>query len=104
MTAQGLRARQAAATRDLLVATARDVFTERGYAATSIDDIVQRAGVAKGSLYHHFESKEAIFRTVYDVIQGEVVEGVMGAAMAAREPWAAVRARCYGDLLDDVYS
>lgn len=92
MTAQGLRARQAAATRELLVATARDVFTERGYVATSIDDIVQRAGVAKGSLYHHFESKEAIFRTVYDVIQAEVVEGVMAAALAAREPWAAVRA------------
>jgi AcrR family transcriptional regulator len=92
VTAKGLRARQAAATRELLLATARDVFTERGYAATSIDDIVQRAGVAKGSLYHHFESKEAIFRAVYEVIQAEVVEGVMAAAMAARDPWAAVRA------------
>jgi AcrR family transcriptional regulator len=92
VTAKGLRARQAAATRELLVATARDVFTERGYAATSVDDVVQRAGVAKGSLYHHFDSKEAIFRTVYESIQAEVVEGVMAAAMQAAEPWAAVRA------------
>lgn len=74
------------------MATARDVFTERGYAATSIDDIVQRAGVAKGSLYHHFDGKEAIFRAVYESVEAEAVAGVMAAALAAREPWAAVRA------------
>ena len=92
VTAKGLRARQAEATRELLVATARDVFTERGYAATSIDDIVQRAGVAKGSLYHHFDGKEAIFRAVYESVQAEAVAGVMAAALVAREPWAVVRA------------
>ena len=89
---KGLRARQAEATRELLVATARQLFTERGYAATSIEDIVQSAGVAKGSLYHHFDGKEAIFRAVYDSVQAEVVAGVMAAAMSAGEPWAAVRA------------
>lgn len=92
VTAKGLRARQAEATRELLVATARDVFTERGYAATAIDDIVQRAGVAKGSLYHHFHGKEAIFRAVYESVQAEAVAGVMAAALGAGEPWAAVRA------------
>lgn len=92
VTAKGLRARQAEATRDLLVTTAREVFTERGYAATSIDDIVLRAGVAKGSLYHHFDGKEAIFRAVYESVEAEAVAGVMEAAMAAGEPWAAVRA------------
>lgn len=92
VTAKGLRARQAEATRELLVATARDVFTERGYAATSIEDIVQRAGVAKGSLYHHFDGKEAIFRAVYESVEAEAVARVMAAALAGREPWAAVRA------------
>jgi AcrR family transcriptional regulator len=92
VTTKGLRARQAQATRELLVQTARAVFTDHGYAATSMDEIVQRAGVAKGSLYHHFDSKEAIFRAVYDAVQVEVIEGVLGAAMTAGEPWAAVRA------------
>lgn len=92
MTAKGLRARQAEATRELLVTTARQLFTERGYAATSTDDIVQAAGVAKGSLYHHFDSKEAIFRAVYESVQTATVARVMTAAMAAGEPWAAVRA------------
>ncbi|MGH9289697.1 MAG: TetR family transcriptional regulator, partial [Acidimicrobiales bacterium] len=44
MTVKRLRERQAEATRELLVSTARERFTEHGYAATSIEDIVRRAG------------------------------------------------------------
>lgn len=71
---------------------ARERFTEQGYAATSIEDIVQRAGVAKGALYHHFSGKDALFRAVYEAVLGEAVSAVMAAALAAREPWEAVRA------------
>jgi AcrR family transcriptional regulator len=93
-----LRERQAQATRDLLVAVARERFTEQGYAATSIEEIVQRAGVAKGALYHHFNAKDALFRAVYEDVQAEVVAAVMTAAATAasatagQEPWAGVRA------------
>jgi AcrR family transcriptional regulator len=87
-----LRERQAEATRELLVAVARERFTNQGYAATSIEDIVQRAGVAKGALYHHFSGKEALFRAVYEAVQADVVSAVMAAALAAQEPWAGVRA------------
>jgi AcrR family transcriptional regulator len=92
VTVKRLRARQAEATRLLLVSVARELFTERGYAATSIEDIIQRAGVARGALYHHFSGKEALFRSVYDAVQADAVSGVMAAALAVREPWAAVRA------------
>jgi AcrR family transcriptional regulator len=87
-----LRDRQAAATHEHLVAVARQRFTEQGYAATSIEDIVQRAGVAKGALYHHFSGKDALFRTVYDAVLADVVSAVMAAASAEQEPWASVRA------------
>jgi AcrR family transcriptional regulator len=87
-----LRERQADATRELLVAVARERFTNQGYAATSIEDIVQRAGVAKGALYHHFSGKDALFRAVYEAVQADVVSAVMAAALAAQEPWAGVRA------------
>ena len=79
-----LRARQAEATRQLLVATARDLFTEQGFAATSIEEIVQRAGVAKGALYHHFSGKNDLFRAVYDAVQADAVAGVVAAALAER--------------------
>jgi AcrR family transcriptional regulator len=72
---------------------ARESFTEHGYAATSIDDIIQQAGVARGALYHHFSGKEALFRAVYETVEGEVVARVMEAAASrASSPWDAVRA------------
>ncbi|CAN5800506.1 TetR/AcrR family transcriptional regulator [soil metagenome] len=92
MNVKSLRARQGEETRHLLTAVARDLFTERGYAGTSIEDITQRAGVARGALYHHFSGKEAVFREVYDAVQADAVERVVTAALAMPEPWAAVRA------------
>lgn len=92
MNVKRLRERQAEATRELLVSIARERFAEQGYAATAIEDIVQRAGVAKGALYHHFSGKEALFRAVYEAVLAETVSAVMAAAVAAQEPWAGVRA------------
>ena len=92
MNVKRLRDRQAAATHEHLVAVARERFTAQGYAATSIEDIVQRAGVAKGALYHHFSGKDALFRAVYDAVLADVVSAVTAAASAEREPWASVRA------------
>lgn len=92
MAVKRLRARQAEETRHLLISVARELFTERGYAATSIEDITQRAGVARGALYHHFSGKDALFRSVYDAVLADAVSGVMAAALAVQEPWAAVRA------------
>jgi len=92
VTVKRLRERQAEATRELLVSIARERFTTQGYAATSIEDIVQRAGVAKGALYHHFSGKDALFRAVYEAVMADVVSAVMAAALAVQEPWAGVRA------------
>ena len=48
--------------------------------------------MARGALYHHFSGKDALFRSVYDAVQADAVSGVMAAALAVQEPWAAVRA------------
>jgi len=87
-----LRARQAEATRSLLIDVARRMFTEQGYAATSIDDIIRQAGVARGALYHHFPGKEALFQAVYETVEAEVVAAVVEAAAAQSSPWDAVHA------------
>jgi AcrR family transcriptional regulator len=87
-----LRERQAEATRQLLVSEARELFTERGYAGTSIEEIIQRAGVARGALYHHFPGKDALFRAVYDAVQAETASRVVAAAVAAPDPWDGVAA------------
>jgi AcrR family transcriptional regulator len=84
--------RQAEATRQLLVSVARELFTEHGYAETSVEEIIQRAGVARGALYHHFPGKEALFRAVYEAVQADTATRVVTAALGLQDPWGAVRA------------
>ncbi len=49
-----------------LVSAALDLFVDRGFAATRLDDVAARAGVSKGTLYLYFESKEALFKAVIE--------------------------------------
>ena len=79
MDATTPKAERAEATRTALVAAARELFTERGYAAVGTEEIVRRAEVTRGALYHHFADKRDLFRTVHEQMEGEIV-----AAIAAR--------------------
>ena len=56
------RAARAAERRAAIVAAGLDEFTARGFAATRLDDVAKRAGVAKGTIYLHFKDKEALFQ------------------------------------------
>jgi TetR/AcrR family transcriptional regulator, transcriptional repressor for nem operon len=53
-------------TRDRLIESARHLFWERGFAGTSMADLLAHADVNSGSFYHFFESKEALLRAVLD--------------------------------------
>ncbi|HEY3190415.1 MAG TPA: TetR/AcrR family transcriptional regulator, partial [Solirubrobacteraceae bacterium] len=78
------KAEQSEATRQQLLKIARRLFATRGYAESSIAEIVERANVTRGALYHHFESKQDVFRAVYEDIQRELAESFYQAAM--RQP------------------
>src|SRR5262249_15875694 len=56
------RAERAAERRTAIVEAAMEEFVARGFAATRLDDIAKRAGVAKGTIYLHFKDKESMFR------------------------------------------
>jgi AcrR family transcriptional regulator len=60
--------------RDRLLQSAMELFASRGYAATSIREIVEAAGVTKPVLYYHFESKEGLFLALFDALQVVVEE------------------------------
>lgn len=77
------QAERSEATRGELIRVARELFAEPGYAATSIDDIADRAGVTKGALYHHFRNKRDLFQAVFEVLETELVEKVIIAASGA---------------------
>lgn len=61
-------------TRASLVAAARQVFEEDGFVEARITDISQRAGVAHGTFYTYFSSKEEAFRSVIQALQAELLE------------------------------
>jgi AcrR family transcriptional regulator len=58
------RAEKSAARREAILAAALAEFCARGFAAARLDDVARRAGVAKGTIYLHFEDKEALFREI----------------------------------------
>jgi len=64
---------RALATRAALIATARVLFAEAGYHATGTTEIVARASVTRGALYHHFADKEDLYAEVFRIVAGELV-------------------------------
>ena len=97
------KAEQADATRTALSAAARQLFTERGYAATSTTEIVERAGVTRGALYHHFAAKDDLFRAVFEQLEGEVTKLVAEEALTSPDPLEQLRrgTRAYLDACID---
>lgn len=63
------QAERRAATVSAILASARALFASQGFEAVSMDDIAEGALVAKGSIYHYFESKDAIFTRVLEQMQ-----------------------------------
>ncbi len=76
--AQGRRAQQARrdASRVALLSAARQVFADRGFAASTLDDVARAAGVTKGAVYYTFDSKEDLFLALqeerFDALASEV--------------------------------
>src|SRR6266536_2986071 len=56
------RTERAAERRGAIIEAAMDEFIARGFAATRLDDVAKRAGVAKGTIYLHFKDKESLFQ------------------------------------------
>jgi AcrR family transcriptional regulator len=84
--------RQPEATRAALVASARALFAERGYAAVGTEEIVARAGVTRGALYHHFGDKKDLMRAVLHELSRELAEASATAALKETDQWRQILA------------
>jgi len=74
------QAERRAATRRALLDAGRELFAEKGYHGAAATEVVRRAGVTRGALYHHFEDKRDLFRVVVEEIEGEIDGLVLEAA------------------------
>jgi AcrR family transcriptional regulator len=87
-----VKARQPEATRAALVAAARELFAERGYAGVGTEEIVHRAGVTRGALYHHFSDKQDLMRAVLHDLSRELAEASAAAALKETDQWRQILA------------
>jgi AcrR family transcriptional regulator len=89
---RGSKAAQSEATRAKLVKVARRLFAKRGYSAVGTEEIVKKAGVTRGALYHQFEDKKDLLRAVFEQVESEVAQGITTrAAAATSDPIEALR-------------
>jgi AcrR family transcriptional regulator len=91
------KVQQGEATRQALLHAAHTLFGERGYAATSLDEITSAAKVTKGALYHHYNGKQELFAAVYEQVKREVSERA-ATAFLEPDPWEDLCAGCHAML------
>src|SRR5882757_4517507 len=84
------QAERRAATTEAILKAGRRLFGEQGFAATTMDDIAEAARVAKGAVYHHFATKEAVFEAVFDQVSHDLVLEIDRAARTERDVLAAM--------------
>lgn len=98
------QAERSESTRANLMAAARALFAERGYAGVSTPEIVERAGSSRGALYHQFKDKKDLFRAVYEQEQQEILQQIAATMAEAppTDPMAALEAGLHNFLLSCV--
>jgi AcrR family transcriptional regulator len=85
------REEQVDATREALLESGQALFAEKGFAATSLDDVAGAARVTKGALYHHFPGgKLALFEAVFEAVDADLEQRITGAIPADAGPWEVV--------------
>jgi AcrR family transcriptional regulator len=83
----GRREAEARATREALIEAALELFTVNGYAGVGTEEIVARAHVTRGALYHHFADKRDLFRAVVEQVEDDLVKGIAAKMAGAKDPW-----------------
>ena len=77
-----------AATHAHILDAATALFAARGFAAVTTPEVAAAAGVAQGSVFHHFPTKRDLFVAVHNRFQLRLIEGIDAAAASARDPWS----------------
>jgi AcrR family transcriptional regulator len=77
------RREPAHARRAQILAAALRCFSEKGYHATTTEDLVRASGLSKGSLYWHFRSKEEVFLALLEALEGELFSAWEQAAVGS---------------------
>jgi len=83
---QQTKAAQTQATKERLERVARELFGQHGFAGLGMEEVVAKAGVTRGALYHHYESKEGLFEAVVDGVMQDVHARLAAASAKQADP------------------
>jgi len=75
------------------VRAARELFTERGYQNVGTEEIVRRAGLTRGAMYHHFRGKADLFLAVMEEVDRDVVRWGQRPDATDTDPWTEYQLR-----------
>ena len=92
------KAAQTAATRSRLEKVAHDLFAARGFEAVSAEELVAKADVTRGALYHHYDGKEGLFAAVVETVMRELHAELVRETAGLADPLAALE-RGFGVFL-----
>jgi AcrR family transcriptional regulator len=84
------RGRPSEGAREAVVEAARELFMERDFAEVSTAEILERAAVSRGALYHHFASKRELYRAVWRDSERRLIERLAAAVAKAGTPYEAL--------------
>src|SRR5918994_604822 len=87
----GRRERDALATRQALIDAGRQLFSARGYARVATEEIVERAKVTRGALYHHFRDKRDLFRAVFESVEQDLIGRIAASMDGVTDSWDVLR-------------
>jgi AcrR family transcriptional regulator len=90
---------QAASTKARIIAVARRLFASRGYDGTSTEAVLEESQVSRGALYHHFETKEALFAAVLEEVEVDITAATGRARANTTDPVDALGA-AFDSFLD----
>jgi AcrR family transcriptional regulator len=88
------RAEQRLTTFQRILAVATRMFAQQGFEETSIEKLLEELQISRGALYHHFDSKEKIFRAVFEAVESDIEAAIVNATRGIVGPMEALRTGC----------
>ena len=82
-----LQAERRAGTQKRIVNVAKKVFARDGYAKTSLAEIVDKANVTTGAVYHHFNGKKGLFIAVAEHLEQTILDAITTTTQTSKSPW-----------------
>jgi AcrR family transcriptional regulator len=86
------KAEQSRETQDRLIKAAKELFATKGYAGAAMEELVAKAGLSRGALYHQYRDKRDLFRAVFMTVEEDLGQRIATEVASEPDPWKQLQA------------